>query len=172
MKSFTKIADIIGSIVCLFGILISDILTAIFCFVLFYIPIDQYVTRQYPVIYWIFCGLVVFASVLILFGIVHYIKWFIVNQKTFLDCHCCGKQVVASRKEVWDSDEYTTVVIFDTIESSKRTRRIQIYRPMLFYKCPTCGHEEYICPYCHKPVNKENEKCPHCEKRIVRNYRL
>lgn len=172
MKRFIKKTDTIGGVVSLVGILISDVLTAIFFFVLFYIPIDQYVTRQYPVIYWIFCGFVVFASVLILFGIVHYIKWFVVNQKTLLDCHGCGKQVEATRKEVWDSDEHTTVVILDTIESSQRTRRVQIYRPMLFYKCPTCGLEEYICPYCHKPVSKENDKCPHCGKRIIRNTRM
>jgi DNA-directed RNA polymerase subunit RPC12/RpoP len=42
----------------------------------------------------------------------------------------------------------------------------------LHYKCPECGHEEYICPYCHKPVHKDDEKCPHCKKRMIRDLKI
>lgn len=173
MKRYTKITDIIGGIISLIGILISDILAAIFCCVIFCLPIDLSNTRGNPAVYWILGGFVfIVCFVIIIFGITHYIKWFIINRMAFIKCHDCGKEVAATRKEVWDPDEHTTVVVLDLIESIQRTIRVQRYRPMLHYKCPTCGHEEYICPYCHKPVDKHDNQCPHCKKGIVRNTRI
>ncbi len=174
MKSYmNKIVEKIGDIIGLVGILLSDMVVALLCLAVMYMLLDICFPSDYVALtYWILGGYILSVSIIIIRGIVHYTKWFILNRKMYVYCHSCGEKVAAIRKEVWDSDEYATVYILYSIESIQRTNRIQKYRPMMYYKCSSCGHEEYICPYCHKPVSKENDKCPHCQKRIIRNTRI
>ena len=123
---------------------------------------------------WVQAGQMLFVVVvtfLILNGLSHYFKWFVLNNIKS-SCTQCENNVVAARKAVWHPDEYISVNFSrfgSVLRGMKKLIQLQKYRPMMYYKCPTCGHEEYICPYCHKPVEKYDDQCPHCKNKIVRH---
>ena len=170
VKHYNKIASKIGDVIGVICILFFDIITVIFCFACLYVPFNNYHVGAF--FYWAFRAYIVFAIVIIILGEIHYFRWFVLDKKQNVNCHNCGEKVVARRKEIWNPDEYPSVDFLYPIHGCQRMIRLQTCRPVLFYTCPVCGTSEYICPYCHKPVNKEDEKCPHCGKRMVRNTHL
>jgi len=108
------------------------------------------------------CGLI-----LIILGIGHQIKWMIKDHKYPAHCSHCGQEVEAERTKYSKiSLEWDPAADWHVLQDYVWRN---IYRPRLWYKCPSCEHEEYICPYCYEPMKKEDDKCPHCGKRILKD---
>ena len=104
------------------------------------------------------------CAIAILCGTIHHFRWFILRKKFNIPCHHCGKMVEATRKE--ELEITLRVTPWAHVYVYANAFHCQIYRPRLYYQCASCCHEEYICPYCHESVGKEDKKCPHCERRI------
>lgn len=163
---FRKIARKLDDIIEVFIILFSDIVCAIMDFFVFlYFPFINYHDSAF--FHWVFNIYVALVIVLIICGEIHYFRWFVLDKKQNVNCHNCGEKVVAKRKEIWNPDEYPSVDFLYPITTYLKLIRLQTCRPVLFYTCHKCGTSEYICPYCHKPIDKEDSKCPHCGKRNV-----
>ncbi len=167
-KRFRKIIHKFGDIIGVVGILFFDLITAIFYIACLYLPFNHYRTF----FYWAFRIYLILIIVLIILGEIHYFRWFVMDGKQKINCHHCGKKVTAIRKEIWNQNEYPPVDFLYPINGYKRMIHLQTRRPVLFYTCPDCGATEYICPYCLKPVGQNDEECPHCKKRMVRNTRI
>lgn len=129
-------------------------------------------------IYWIFVdylicipfwyigsAYIILCILFIIWGYIHYVRWHFLRKKVELPCHCCGTKVWAERKKIIEA--HAKVTPLAGIRILLKTIRLQIYRPIFLYTCPTCGHIEYICPYCHKQISKDDRRCPHCGKKNV-----
>ncbi len=136
------------------GLILLGFIYWIFVDYLIYIPF-WYIGSAYIIL----CVIIIFV------GYIHYVRWHYIRKKVELPCHCCGTIVWAERKKIIEA--HTKVTPLAGIHVLLRTIRVQIYRPILLYTCPICGHEEYICPYCHKTVSEADEKCPHCNKKMI-----
>lgn len=102
--------------------------------------------------------------VLIIIGQIYYYKWNVRKYSVDVHCHRCGKKTKASLPDYGEvTCEIDPNAQYHQIKSAVES---QIYRPKLHYVCSTCGHEEYICPYCHNEITATEHKCPHCGKRI------
>lgn len=106
------------------------------------------------------------SGVAVLFGLIHFFYWNYFKTKLDLKCHHCKKKVTATTNAE-EPELIATVTPAAEFHMLRNSIRNQVYRPRLWYKCQNCGHEGYICPYCHKPIDKEDSKCPHCGKRNV-----
>ena len=138
-------------------------------FVFLYFPFINYHDSAF--FHWVFNIYVALVIVLITCGEIHYFRWFVFDRKQNVNCHDCGEKVDADRIELYSPNVDLPIDFLYPITKRLRIIRLQTCYPVLFYTCPKCGTSEYICPYCHKPVRKEDEKCPHCGKRMVRNTR-
>ena len=105
------------------------------------------------------------SSVAALVALIHFFYWHYFKTKTSVSCHHCGETVCASfniEERAYITGEIDALAEFHMYRDFIRK---QIYRPRLHYICKSCGHEEYICPYCHQPIGKDESICPHCKKR-------
>lgn len=169
-KHFRTIVDKIDDTLGAISILFFDLINAASYFIVFFLILP---TSHFTILHqWCFRIYIILVLLLTLFGEIHFFRWFIFDGKQNVNCHNCGENVVARRIDLYNADDYSPVEFFYPITSSLRIIRLQICRPISHYKCPECGHEEYICPYCHKPVHKDDEKCPHCKKRMIRDLKI
>ena len=107
---------------------------------------------------------IVTIVVLVILGQIHCYKWYIRTNTLETKCNKCGEKTLATNNKPFKlSIEVDPFWGWHMLQSIYQQQR---YRPRLHYICADCGHEEYICPYCHKPVGKDDKKCPHCKKRI------
>lgn len=108
---------------------------------------------------------IIIVFLLTMSGLIHSYRWFLRDYTIEIKCHNCGKDTIVTHQinlppigveidPFWD---------WHMIQSIYQK---QMYRPRLHYTCSECGHDEYICPYCHKPIGKDDKRCPHCHKRV------
>lgn len=171
MKKNRKIINKTDDIIDAIGILLFDLGLAAFFFFFVVIPTihHQFIPTIHHRCFFRIC--IMLVLLLTLFGEIHFFRWFVFDGKQNINCHNCGENVVAKRIEVYNPDNYLPVMILSNLYAFIATIRIQICRPILHYTCPKCGATEYICPYCHKIVHKEDEKCPYCGRRMIKNMR-
>lgn len=167
-KPVNKTMDVIG----LFAVILGDIQASLFVIavvLLFYSIFNDKFPAAEIIPLWVVNYILIGTGVtLTALGAIHYFRWYVWRKKLALDCPKCQQKVIATRKEVREFKvEVTPWAEFYVM---RYAFWIQIYRPRYHYICPTCGHEEYICPYCHKPIGKDDEKCPHCAKRVMVMY--
>ena len=106
------------------------------------------------------------VAVLCILGQIHAYKWYIMGSTIKKQCSKCGCEVevsTAPKKVSGFSIEIDPLWGWHMIQSVYQK---QMYRPRLHYTCSECGHEEYICPYCHKKIGENDKKCPYCKKRL------
>ena len=106
------------------------------------------------------------VGVLVILGQIHAYKWHIRNYAIKKQCSKCSNDVEVSNQDEESSHVSIAIDPFWGLHMLQHIYRSQVYRPRLHYSCKTCGQEEYICPYCHRPVGENDKKCPHCRKRI------
>lgn len=156
------------SIVVLYSILISIVVTFAYLYFIFipikYIALNVLAWYDLPQEIAIYIHIIT-VSIMVLLGQIHVYKWFIRDYVTNERCDKCGNKVIVSNREK-SSNCSIWVDPLVGLHIIQRIFREQLYRPRLHYTCDVCGHEECICPYCHKPVGENDKKCPHCRKRI------
>ncbi len=113
------------------------------------------------VVYW-FC--IICVTVLVILGQIHTYRWYQRYYEIETQCSKCGNTIMASyaptqKNELWVDPFWQWHVLQSIYQRQMR-------RPRLHYICPDCGYDEYICPYCHKPVGKDDKKCPNCRKNV------
>ena len=169
MRFTSKPANKIMDVILMIFIFLSNVqisLFVIFAVLLFYgILIMKFPAAEIIPLWVVNYFLIGIAITLTALGILHYFRWYVWRKKLALDCPKCQQKVIATRKEVREFKvKVDPLVDFRVIQYGIR---IQRFRPRFHYICPTCGYEEFICPYCHKPISKDAEKCPHCTKRVM-----